>query len=117
MLVAPAVAEFARRFGPPEYFALMTIGLVMVIFIGGATFTKSAISCVFGLLLGAVGVDPLYGQHRLTFDQLRLFDGIDFIIVAMGLFAVSEVLVHRSEERRVGKECVRPCRSGCSLYH
>src|SRR3546814_20666413 len=66
----------------------------MVIFIGGATFTKSAISCVFGLLLGAVGVDPLYGQPRLTFDQLRLFDGIDFIIVAMGLFAVSEVIVN-----------------------
>lgn len=94
MLVAPALAEFALRFGPPEYFALMTIGLVMVIFIGDATFAKAAISCIFGLLLGTVGVDPLYGQPRLIFGQLRLFDGIDFVVVAMGLFAVAEVIVN-----------------------
>jgi putative tricarboxylic transport membrane protein len=102
MLIAPPLAELAISFGPPEYFALMLLGLVMVIFLGGATFVKASISCIFGLLLGTVGVDPLHGQPRLTFDQIRLFDGLEFVIVAMGLFAIAEVLVNAESTHEAG---------------
>jgi putative tricarboxylic transport membrane protein len=75
----------------------MLLGLATVVFMSEKSITKALASCVFGLLLGTVGLDPLYGEQRLTFGEVKLLDGIDFVIVAMGLFAISEVVANIEE--------------------
>ncbi len=94
MLIAPPLASFALSFGPPEYFALMFMGLIALTFLGGKSMPKALIGGCIGLLLGTVGVDPIGGQTRFTFGQLWLMDGIRFVIAAMGFFAISEVLAN-----------------------
>src|SRR3546814_5322584 len=76
-------------------------------------------SLAIGLYLGFVGIDLLTGQERFTLGIPRLRDGIDVVIVAVGLFAVGEAvyMAARSEERRGGKECVSTCRSRWSPYN
>lgn len=92
-LMAPPLAESALSFGPPEYFALILLAMIMLTMLGGESVTKAMASTCIGLLLGTVGVDPVGGYERFTYGQLWLMDGIRFVIVAMGFFAVSEVLV------------------------
>ena len=94
MLIAPPVADFAVRFGPPEYFALIFLGLTLIVYLGGKSVIKGLISGVAGLVIGTVGVDPMQGFGRYDFGIVRLADGVPFIVVAMGLFAVAEVLVN-----------------------
>lgn len=94
MMVAPPLAAFALSFGPPEYFSLMCMGLVMLTFLGGKSMNKALMSGALGLTIGTVGLDPEGGMQRFVYGQVYLLDGIRFIIVAMGLFAVSEVLVN-----------------------
>jgi putative tricarboxylic transport membrane protein len=101
MLMAPPLARFALKFGPPEYFSLMLLGLTAVVFIGGKSIVKSMISIILGLLLGLVGVDPVGGVNRFTLGNLELIDGIDFIIVVMGIFGVGEVLVSAEERMKI----------------
>lgn len=94
MLAAPPVARLALRFGPPEYFALMCLGLAMVVFLSGASMVKGLIAALFGLWLATVGTDIFTAESRFTFGRMELLDGIDFIIVSIGVFAVGEVLVN-----------------------
>ena len=96
-VLAQPIAVFALKFGPPEYFALMCMGLAAVVFVGGSTVPKCLASGLFGLLLGAIGTEPISGSDRLTFGLLSLADGIPFIVAAMGLFAAGEVLVNVEE--------------------
>ena len=93
-LFAPILAEFAVVFGPPEYFALMFMGLSLVISLSGRALLKGIISMALGLTAALVGQDPLTGATRLTFDFVTLTAGIDFIAIIVGLFAISEVMIN-----------------------
>jgi putative tricarboxylic transport membrane protein len=94
MLIAPPVARFALRFGPPEYFALMALGLTMVVFLAGKSMLKGLISAVFGLWLASIGTDLFTAESRFTFGHMELLDGIDFIVASVGIFAIAEVLAN-----------------------
>jgi len=91
-LCAPVMVDVALRFGPPEYFALSVVAFVAVSTMLGESVLKGLASLFFGLLLGVIGIDPLTGESRLTFGMPQLLDGIDVVIVAVGLFAVGEAL-------------------------
>ena len=87
----------ALSFGPPEYFALAFMGLTLVTSLAGESMVKGLMSGVFGLIVACVGVDAVSGEERFTFGILSLLDGAGFISVAVGLFAVSEVLCNLEE--------------------
>lgn len=92
IFVAPWLAQFAVRFGPPEYVALTILGIVMVTYLGTKSTLKSLLVAIIGLLLAVVGTDPIVGTQRFTFGLPGLFGGIDLVVIAMGLFGVSEIL-------------------------
>ncbi len=91
-LAAPLLVSLALLFGPAEYFALMVLAFVMVCAIVGPSPLRGFTSLAIGLVLGFVGIDALSGQARFTFGIPYLLDGIDVVIVAVGLFAVGEAL-------------------------
>jgi putative tricarboxylic transport membrane protein len=91
---APVLANFAVAFGPPEYFALMFMGLSLIISLSGRALLKGVISMALGLAAALIGQDPLSGAARLTFGSAQLNAGVDFISVIVGLFAISEVMVN-----------------------
>jgi putative tricarboxylic transport membrane protein len=93
MIAAPAIARAAVRFGPPEYFVLMLIGLAAVSGLMGGNKLKGSLMALLGLAISQVGLDMLTAAQRFTFDRLELADGIKFLPVAVGLFGVAEVLV------------------------
>ena len=103
MLLAPPLASFALKFGAPENAALLILGLLMVGYLGGASMTKGLMMAVVGLLLGSVGLDPIQGTPRFTYGIFKLSEGFDFVLVAMGLFGIGEVLanVEQTEEPEV----------------
>jgi putative tricarboxylic transport membrane protein len=94
VLLGPVLTAVALSFGPPEYFALMMMGLTTVAFLAGRSMTKALATTVLGLLLSTVGFDIFTGRLRFTYGHGELMDGISFITVATGLFAVGEVLVN-----------------------
>jgi len=100
MLLGPVLARFALKFGPPEYFALMLLGIVILTFLSKGSMVKSFISAVIGLFVGTIGIDTLYGAQRFTYGSLTLMDGVGLVPVAMGLFGISEVLIN-IEQREV----------------
>ena len=91
MLLAPPLAAMALKFGPPEYCMLVLLGLTALAAVGGSVL-KGLATGVAGLLLGTIGIDPQVGVPRFDFGQSWLLDGIDFIILAVALFGVGEVL-------------------------
>lgn len=93
VLFAPLLAEWAIAFGPAEYFVLMVLALCCLGGLVGDSLPKAAIACLIGLLLSTVGIDSNSGVYRYTFDALHLQDGIPFIVIVIGLFAVSEVML------------------------
>lgn len=103
VLLAPVLARWAIRFGPAEYFALMVFAFAVLSSLSGKTVSKGIASAAVGLLIASVGLDPNSAVPRFTFGQLRLFDGVDFVVVTLGLFAVSEIL-HLLAETEPGKE-------------
>jgi putative tricarboxylic transport membrane protein len=103
LFAAPLLARMAYTFGPPEYFALAVFGLSMLSSISGEAPTKNLIGGCFGLLIATVGVDLTTGVERLTFGIPELYDGIHFIPVLIGLFAVTELL---SQAQTLGLEKV-----------
>ncbi len=92
ILLGPLLTKVALSFGPPEYFALMTMGLTTVAYLAGRSMSKALLTTSLGLLLSTVGFDIFTGKLRFTYNQSDLSDGISFITVATGLFAVGEVL-------------------------
>ena len=108
MFVGPWIAKVALMFGPSEYFALMFFALTAVAgFSGEGSAVKSLIAMVFGLMLSTVGEDLQSGVARFTFGNAELLDGIEFLIVALGLFAVAEVIASMQEEEVVGLEALK----------
>jgi TctA family transporter len=102
-LFGPPLAELALKFGSPEYFSLMLMGLVAAAVLAQGDIVKSLAMVVLGLLLGIVGNDVNSGVPRFAFGVTELTDGIGFIILAVGVFAVGEIIANlgSSEERRV----------------
>jgi putative tricarboxylic transport membrane protein len=100
-LLAPLVASWALDFGPPEYAALALLGVLLVATIGSGHTVKAIIAAAIGLVLATVGRDSFTNTGRFTFGSLQLADGLDFVIVAMGLFGVAEILYNLEE--RYGK--------------
>src|SRR5919109_1277380 len=94
MLAAPPLARFALRFAPPEYFALMFLGMSMVAYLTGASVVKGLLSASLGVWLGIIGTDLFSAQPRFAFGWSELLDGVDFIVVSIGLFSIAEVLVN-----------------------
>jgi putative tricarboxylic transport membrane protein len=93
MFFSLPLANFALRFGPAEYCALMILGLSTVATLAGENLVKALLSVLFGLMLATVGTDLVTGIDRYTFGIPDLLDGIDLVTVAVGLFAISEVLL------------------------
>ncbi|MDW8001909.1 MAG: tripartite tricarboxylate transporter permease [Deltaproteobacteria bacterium] len=104
-LIAKPLVGLALRFGPCEYFALVLLGLTFVVYVSHGSRIKAFIMCVFGLILGCVGLDPITSAQRFTFGIPYLFEGLGIAQVAMGLFGIGEVLVNM--ERIVEPELVR----------
>lgn len=101
IVAAPLLAKVAYNFGPPEYFALAIFGLSMLAALGGDGAIKNLIAGAFGVLLATVGMDLTTGAERFTFGIYELSDGIGFIPVLTGLFAITELLVQASQLRVV----------------
>src|SRR5262249_24947104 len=83
---------WALAFGPPEYFGLLIFGLSTVAALTGSSVTKGLLSLIFGIGLSTIGIDPITGFPRFTGGSIWLADGVNFAIVAVGLFAVPEVI-------------------------
>jgi len=96
MLLAPPLAEFALRFGPPENFALMVLGLLVLAYMSSGPMTRSLTMAALGLLLGMVGMDTMTGLFRFEYGLSELGDGIGIVPVAVGLFGISEILISAS---------------------
>jgi putative tricarboxylic transport membrane protein len=93
MLLSPLLARVAYLFGPAEYFALYMLAFATLGGIGSNNQAKAALAVCIGLGIATIGVDATTGMTRFTGDNMHLFDGIDFLVAIVGLFAVSEVLV------------------------
>lgn len=100
-LIGPPIAEFALEVGPPEFFGLMMVGLMMVIGLMGKSVVRGLMAAIFGLILSLVGLDQFSGEVRLTFGQVSLLNGVNFVAVAMGLFGVSEILTNLADKQNV----------------
>lgn len=94
MLISPPLARFALRFAPPEYFALMVLGLAMVVFLAGDSMLKALLAMLVGLWIATIGTDLFTGESRFTFGQVKLLGGIDFVAASVGIFAIAEVLIN-----------------------
>ena len=91
-LLAPQLARVALSFGPAEYTALMLAGLMLVSSLTGRSVVRGLIAVLLGLMIGTIGIDVNSGQDRYTGGIFYLYEGIDFAVAAIGLFAISEVL-------------------------
>ncbi|WP_455553528.1 tripartite tricarboxylate transporter permease [Comamonas kerstersii] len=100
-LFAPGVAEFAVRLGPPEYFMLMVLAFTTVSAVLGQSMVRGITSLFLGLAMGCVGMDQISGAARYTGGKMEMLDGIDIVLVAVGLFAVAEVLYYALYEGKV----------------
>src|SRR5262245_32182640 len=105
-LIAPPLANIALKFGPPEYTALLVLGLIFLAYMSTTSLARTLLMACFGLLLGMIGIDPLSGHFRYSFDIPELGDGIGIVPVAVGLFGLGEIL--STPSHRVTGEVIRP---------
>jgi putative tricarboxylic transport membrane protein len=97
-LFAPPLADLALKFGPAEYFSLMVLGLVASVVLAHGSLLRAVGMIILGLLLGMVGTDVNSGTPRYTFDLPQLADGINFVVVAMGMFGLGEIIANLEHE-------------------
>jgi putative tricarboxylic transport membrane protein len=102
MLLAPPLTRWALRFGPPEYFALMFLGLTLVAYLAQGSMVKAFVMAALGLLLSSIGTDVISGVSRFTYGVIELREGVGIIPILMGVFGVAEVLSNAEEE--MGRE-------------
>ncbi|MDR6954351.1 TctA family transporter [Ancylobacter sp. 3268] len=95
---APPLADLALKFGPPEYFSLMVLGLVASVSLASGSVIKALAMVVLGILFGLSGQDVYTGTPRFTFDIVELADGIEFVALAMGLFGLVEIVRNLEDE-------------------
>ena len=106
-LLAIPLAGFALKFGPAEYFTLMLFAMTSVAALTGASLARGLLAMFLGLMLATVGIDLQSGQQRYTFDLPELQDGIGFIVVVVGLFAIAEVFCGLEDHLRGRAEIIR----------
>ncbi|NEX60856.1 tripartite tricarboxylate transporter permease [Noviherbaspirillum galbum] len=97
-LFAPPLAEVALKFGPAEYFSLMVLGLVASVVLAHGSLLRALGMILLGLLLGLVGTDVNSGAQRYSFGVPELADGINFVVVAMGMFGLGEIINNLEQE-------------------
>ncbi len=110
MLLAPPLAKFALKFGPPEYFTLMVMGVTVLTYLAHGSMSKALIMAAFGIVLGLIGLDSISASQRFTFNRLELLDGIGLVPIVMGLFGISEVLLNI--EQGIQREVVKTSLKG-----
>ena len=103
VLIGPPLAQIALKFGSPERFALVVFGLTLVSFISTGSKLRSVMSAMAGLVLSSVGLDIVSGQERFTYDIPYLLDGVNVVILAMGLFGIGEVLSEADSRSETAK--------------
>jgi putative tricarboxylic transport membrane protein len=91
-LVAPPLATIALKFGPPEYTAMLILGLIFLAYMSSSSLVRTLLMACIGLLLGMIGIDNMTGHFRYSFDLAELGDGIGIVPVAVGLFGLGEIL-------------------------
>ncbi len=96
--LAPLLARFALRFGPPEYFSIMCLGLSLIIYLAAGSIPKALMMVFFGLILSQVGQDNLTAVARFTYNIPELFDGIGLVPIVMGLFGLGEIFYNLEKE-------------------
>ena len=96
---SPVLAKVALSFGPAEYFSLMVLGLVAAIILAHGSLMKAIGMVLVGLVLGTVGIDNNSGAYRFTFGSLELSTGLEFVSIAMGLFAFADIIANVSTRR------------------
>jgi putative tricarboxylic transport membrane protein len=106
MVLAPPLASFALRFGPPEYFSLLLLGLLVLAYMNAGSMLKGLAMAALGLLLGTIGIDQMSGYFRFAYGVTELGDGIGVVPVAVGLFGISEILVTAGQA--TPPEVIRP---------
>src|SRR5258705_4399697 len=101
-MLAPPLARVGQSFGAPEYFALMVLGLIAAVVLAHGSVVKAVAMIILGLLFGLVGTDGQTAGERFTFDITALSDGIDFAVLAIGVFGVGQVIANlaRGEDSR-----------------
>jgi putative tricarboxylic transport membrane protein len=98
MLIAPPLANMALKFGPPEYFTLMFLGLTILTYLASGSMVKALMMASVGIFLGTIGTDIISGLERFTYRSYTLMDGLGLVPVIMGLFGISEVLLNIDEQ-------------------
>jgi putative tricarboxylic transport membrane protein len=101
-MMAPPLAEAALKFGPPEYFSLTVLGLLLATYLTGESALKGLTMAILGLILGCIGLDPLSGAVRFDFGVANLQSNLDFVTLAMGLFGVGEILYSLDKAETAG---------------
>jgi putative tricarboxylic transport membrane protein len=96
-LFSPVLVTAALKFGPPEYFAVMILGFVITIFMVGGSMAKAMVMIALGIFVSTVGMDPVRGVERFTFDAINLSGGFELVSVIMGTFGISEILMSMEE--------------------
>jgi len=107
--LAPPLGEWALKFGPPEYFSVMVLGMTMLIYLASGSIPKAMMMALVGVLVASVGMDATSATQRFTLGILELNDGIGLIPLAMGLFGISEVLINVEQglRRELAKEKIK----------
>jgi putative tricarboxylic transport membrane protein len=112
---APPLASIALKFGPPEYFSLMVLGLVGAIVLARGSIIKAMSIAIIGLLFGLVGTDVSTGTQRFAFGVVSLYDGIDFVVIAMGVLGIAEIIANL-EEAEENRESFATSAKGLKLW-
>ena len=92
--IAPLLVTVALRFGPPEYFSLMILGLIVLTYLAQKSMARALMMAAVGIVFGAVGLDSITGYPRFTFNITELLDGVGLVPLVMGLFGISEVFLN-----------------------
>ena len=107
---APPLTELAFKFGPAEYFSLMVLGLIGAVVLASGSLVKAIAMILLGLLLGQINTDVISGTPRFSFDIPELTDGINFVVIAMGIFGFGEIIANLgqpAEHREVFTKSVK----------
>ncbi len=108
LLLAPLLARFALKFGPPEYFLLAIMGLASIVTLTSGNLVKGLISGLLGLIIATIGMDPITGYIRFTWGITDLFEGVSFMPALIGLFSISQILSLTSEAQIVQELATAP---------
>lgn len=101
ILFATPLTKVALKFGPPEYFSLICMAFVVLIFLASGSIIKALLSAVIGIFLALIGPDPMRGIYRFTFGIVDLKDGISIVPLAVGMFGISEIIMNMEKETAV----------------